>query len=341
MPSPLIGDEGMDYIALTCSRSGAYFLPRPRQDIGIDAHIEFRDEQCHPTGAIAFIQSKAGLSYISPSGKYRILADKSHFQIWSQYSLPVIGIIYNPEARDARWVNISAYLKVNPACIENGPYVIEAPAHQLFSEQTFSEFQKVIERLHMLLGPKAPHELINRYLIGDDTAKDEALTELFSEYREMPLVCFFLHQVIRLENSQSVISYLTYLMNFYRSQSVNYYGLDNTDSKELKELAMKCIKDFDTPEIVKMLSTVDEENGIHHWTTHVLAAQLEAIDGITAKLRSVAGNRGLNTSARFYAIGILLEYLEYKDRQFFETLSETEQDYLVFELLQWYLDNKL
>src|SRR3712207_6730689 len=96
MSSRLIGDAGMDFIALTCSRSGAFFLPRPRQDVGVDGHVECRDAEGAPTGAIALVQSKAGTSDIPASGRCRVRADKGHFELWSRLTLPVIGVVYNP-----------------------------------------------------------------------------------------------------------------------------------------------------------------------------------------------------------------------------------------------------
>lgn len=336
MSDPLIGDEGMDYIALTCSRSGAFFLARPRQDVGIDAHIEFRDKRGSPTGAIALIQSKAGLSYISPSGKYRILAEKRHFQTWSRYSLPVVGIVYNPARRDARWVNISDHLKANPACIESGPYVIEAPVHQPFSKRAFPAFQRAIERAHVR---KSAQELIDRYLTGDALTREESLTELFSEHRWTPLAGFFIHQAIRIETELSLITYLTFLASFYRPHLDRLYLGGDLCPPELQGLAGKYIGGFGISEIVKMLSTIDEENGLERGSGgQLVAVQLQAVGDIVPQLRSIVRDQSQDAHVRFYAVEVLLEYLGHTDREFFSGVLEVEQCASMAEALRWALE---
>lgn len=336
MPDPLIADEGMDYIALTCSRSGAFFLPRPRQDVGIDAHIEFRDERGIPSGAIALVQCKAGLSYVSSSGKYRILADKRHFQTWSRYTLPVVGIVYNPARGDARWVNISDHLRANPACIESGPYVIEAPDHQPLSKQAFPEFQRAVGGVSVR---KSAQELIDRYLTGDESTKEESLTELFSEHRWTPLAVFFICQAIRIETELSLIAYLTYLASFYRPHGDRLLG-DDLCPPELQDLAGKCIGGFGVSEIIKMLSIIDEENGLERGSSgHLVVIQLHAVGDIIPKLRSIVIDQSLDDQARFYAVEILVEYLDHMDREFFRGVLEVERSAMVAEALQWALED--
>jgi len=180
------GDEGIDFIRLTCTRSNALFLERPRQDIGIDGHIELLNQSGEPTGAIAFVQAKAGLSYISNAGNYQIKTDKVHFETWSKYTSPVIGIVYNPSAQDARWVSITEYIQSHPNSIQTGPYVIEASAQQPFSQQQFTKLQIYIETQHAKLGILSPQKLIDQYFSADVVAKIDCLTQLLTPSR---IVC--------------------------------------------------------------------------------------------------------------------------------------------------------
>jgi hypothetical protein len=62
----------------------AIFLDRSQKDIGTDGYIELFNLNGEPTGAIAFIQSKGGLFYLSTTGLYQIKADKKHFETWSR-----------------------------------------------------------------------------------------------------------------------------------------------------------------------------------------------------------------------------------------------------------------
>lgn len=337
--STLVGDEGMDFIALTCSRSGAFFLPRIRQDVGIDAHLEIRDSDGKPTGAIALIQSKAGMSYISRAGEYFIRADKEHFAVWPRYRLSVIGVVYNPQKRDARWVNISAHLRSHPESIKNGPFRIVAPGSQPFSEEEFSQFQEAIEHAHVQLGSKLENDLVNDYLLGDDSGKEQALTELFAEYRWSALSCFFFHHALRIETEPLLIAYLTELISFYRHHDDRWYDAENVCPPELKVLASKYISSFGEVEVIKILSIVDPETGFERGTLgQLVAIQICAITGARHILRQIVGNRTLRDIIRWGAVAVLVEYLGGLDRAFYKQCWWNEWDIDVANALEWALD---
>jgi len=77
------GDDAVLFIHSICNSSRqAIFYETPRKEIGIDARIELLYKNLEPTGAFANIQSKGGLSYITKTGKYKIRADKKHFETW-------------------------------------------------------------------------------------------------------------------------------------------------------------------------------------------------------------------------------------------------------------------
>lgn len=334
-------DEGVDFSSFVCSRSGrALFLERPRQDVGIDAHIEFLNEQYEPSGAFAFVQCKAGLSYISPAGKYQIKADKDHFETWSRYDYPVIGIVYNPEKEDARWVNISEYLRNNPTTIQSGPYNIEAPENHSFSKEGFPQFQETIEAFCSRVGKKSAQSLIDAYLLSrnDDVAKDEYLTELMALHRWTPTVCFFIHNLIKLETDPHLLAYLITFISFYRPHPNRWYSDDNTCPENLKPLAQVFISTFDTWDVLKLLSTVDEEHRDPEGYQLTLALQFLSVPEIRKKLCEIARNSKIDTTLRGYAISIFVEYLNFTDQEFLVQLLRTNQNNFVGEVIHWSLD---
>lgn len=335
------GDEGIDFIRLTCTRSNALFLERPRQDIGIDGHIELLNQSGEPTGAIAFIQAKAGSSYISHTGNYQIKADRAHFETWSKYTNPVIGIVYNPSAQNAYWVSITEYLQSHPKNIQTGPYVIEAPLQQPFSQQQFAQLQTYIETQHAKLGKLSPQKLIDQYFSADAVAKIDCLTQLFSMYRWTSLICFFLHQVLRIEEEQSVLGQLIFLISFYRDYIDRpYYEFNSMpkDNPALKSLAQKCIAGYGRSEVIKMLSTIDE-NGLERGSIgNLIETQLEHIPGIENILREIAENRALESELRGYSVLILAGFLGYSDANFYHSLLENANDMFYIETLHWALE---
>jgi hypothetical protein len=337
----LVGDEGIDYIALTCSRAGAFFLSRPRQDVGIDGHIEFLSTDGHPTGAIAWIQAKAGSSYVTKSDKYVVRANRRQFELWLAYSGPVIGVVYNPDRRDARWINLSEYLQEHRTLIAAGPYQIEAPASQPFSEDTFGVFQAAMEAAHRQTTARRADELINSYLFGSTADREIILSELFAQYRWEPISCFFFHHALRIESDPSVIALLTYLISFYRHHSDRFYGRDfaNICPDELKGLALRCIRDYDVREVLKFISAIDDDNGIERGSMgQLVGIQLYDILDITTKLKRIAQDRTLDEQPRRYAVGFLIEYFQDDELYYYEQLLKAENDPDFAEVLQWAVD---
>jgi Domain of unknown function (DUF4365) len=226
-----MGDEAVNFIRTICTNSRqALFWDEPGKDIGIDAHLDLLNKNGEPTGAIALIQSKGGLSYIK-TGRYLIKADKKHFETWSKYNNPVIGIVYNPDLREARWVSISEHLQSHPNCIPEGPYVIEAPPDQPFSLEGFNKFYSYVTEQHAKLGSSTAQMLIDQYFSGDNITKVESLVQLFSFYRWTSLACFFFHQVLRVEEEPTILEQLTYFISFYRSYPDRFYNVKNTMPK--------------------------------------------------------------------------------------------------------------
>src|SRR4030042_3919630 len=76
-------------------------------DYGKDAYIDLVDEG-HVTGVCAAVQIKGGASYKRKEG-YAIPIGE-HLDVWRSSTLPIIGIVYDPEDRQLRWCNISNYL---------------------------------------------------------------------------------------------------------------------------------------------------------------------------------------------------------------------------------------
>jgi predicted transcriptional regulator len=134
-----VGDQGIAHIRYVVANTGLIYRAFENADLGVDAAIEFLNDAREPSGDLVLVQAKAGSSFVSDD-KYYIRADLNHFETWSKYSIPVVGIVYNPKKADARWVSISEHLRKHPEQIVNGPYSIEAPREQVFTVETIQTF---------------------------------------------------------------------------------------------------------------------------------------------------------------------------------------------------------
>jgi len=144
--SAQMGETGIAYIRSIVTGAGLIYRPFENTDFGVDGAIEFVDENREPSGDFVLVQAKAGASFIR-NNDYLLKSDRSHFETWARYSLPVIGIVYNPDKKDARWVNISDHLVQKPEMIANGPFQIKAPANQRFTRIGIKSFIRIFKHV--------------------------------------------------------------------------------------------------------------------------------------------------------------------------------------------------
>ena len=79
-----------------------------RNDYGKDAYVDLVDGR-EVTGFCVAIQIKSGISYRRASG-YGIPIDPGHLAVWRQSTLPVAGIVHDPESGGLYWCNITSFL---------------------------------------------------------------------------------------------------------------------------------------------------------------------------------------------------------------------------------------
>lgn len=158
-------------------------------------------------------------------------------------------------------------------------------------------------------------------------------------HRWTPFGCFFFHQALRIEEELTIVDELTYLISFYRSHGDRYYNPDYAmpEHTSLESLAHKCIASFGKAEVLKMLSTIDE-NGLERGSMgQLVAIQLEDISNIEHTLCEIAKDSSLETQIRGYAILILAAFLGFSDVSFYQSLRENENDSFIIEALEWAL----
>jgi len=114
-------------------------------DYGKDAYVDFANKG-DITGMCAALQIKGGKSYKRKSG-YGIPIER-HLDVWRSSTLPIIGIVYDPEDKCLRWSSISKYLD---NIGEDVPSYIPVSADAILTSTTLRfEFKQAIERFSKL-----------------------------------------------------------------------------------------------------------------------------------------------------------------------------------------------
>ena len=122
-----------------------------RNDYGKDAYVDLVDGQ-EVTGACVALQIKSGVSYRRPCG-YGIPLDSEHLSVWKGSTLPVAGIVHDPEDGELYWCNITSFLQQ----LEGDPpsYIPVNKTSHLNSKTLHSAFKEEMLRVakHMSVGP--------------------------------------------------------------------------------------------------------------------------------------------------------------------------------------------
>jgi hypothetical protein len=84
-----------------------------QNDFGKDAYIDVTQEGAFGPLCVA-VQIKSGLSYRTNSGDYLIPLNH-HAGTWRNSTVPIFGIVYDPDDKQLRWTDLTAYLQNNPS----------------------------------------------------------------------------------------------------------------------------------------------------------------------------------------------------------------------------------
>ena len=101
--------EGVNAARAFFEKYGCVFVEISLEnDYGKDAHVDLGDE-VSASSICAGVQIKSGTSY-RHGRDYRIPLSKADSEYWSESTVPMIGIVYDPDDGLLRWVNITQYI---------------------------------------------------------------------------------------------------------------------------------------------------------------------------------------------------------------------------------------
>ncbi len=118
------------------------FREQPTSDFGIDAHVEKLGSDGKGVGKLIALQIKSGKSYFKKRGDgYVFYGEERHREYWTNHSLPVFIILYNPETKQALWQRVEHHLIED---LSNGRWAIPIPADQILDKEHEAYFERGI-----------------------------------------------------------------------------------------------------------------------------------------------------------------------------------------------------
>lgn len=133
---------GVSKLDLYFSSHGWLFREQMIHDFGIDAHVEITSEN-YPTGELIAIQIKSGMSFFSEENEhsYVFRTEDKHIEYWSNHTLPVILVLYNPDEDVLYWQVVN---ESNVASTGKG-WKIEVPKAKKLDDDSLSVLRELTQ----------------------------------------------------------------------------------------------------------------------------------------------------------------------------------------------------
>ncbi len=299
---------GVNYVRTIIETNNCIFNEiHQENDVGIDAIMEIVNNEI-ATGKCIALQVKSGKSYFDTKKNECMIPIDNHYDYWTNYALPVFGIVYVPEQENSYWIDIKKILKT----IKKGDTnLIKFSISKLniFNIENFNKiFVPYINKEIPILNFE---ESVDLFKSNNLDEKHIGITVLFKKFANKNetwslFISFFKETEVEMIPSK-LIYYLSYI-----PWHPDLFWNKETITKESKEFAASLIRTFKKDEIVKLLYYIDE-NFIERGS---LGQSVEAIISIIPKcdilLSEIYQDNSLSQSIREYAKSIYEYHLQRK-----------------------------
>lgn len=299
--------EGINFVRSLVERQNSTFQEIDlHNDLGNDAYVEFVVEES-ATGCCVALQIKSGTSYRTESGRYGFQADRSHFEYWASHTLPVLAVVFDPEREKAFWVDITGYLRENPASISTGPYSI-------YADQEFSAVTFPIFRNHCLqYRDQYSHEsnfgrALESFSVREDIERCfDGLRALFSYHRNQPATWYYLISCLSNYKGHAVLGALVVRLCHIPGHGDIFWSKQNIIDEHVRRIARNFMKErFDRRDAMTLLSVIDDA-GIDrgtigqcvHTLVDTMAATCEVMESIA---KDTSQTERIRHSALLFAV---------------------------------------
>jgi len=134
----IIERSGIHAVAKKLTEMRCIWRETRNTDVGIDGQIEFINSNGYSTGHLLAMQIKSGLSYFKQGNENYLFyyPGKKHRNYWTNFPIPVILVLYNPQEDVAYWIDVRRYLRSPVTMDEN---VIRIPRTNILDSSKRNE----------------------------------------------------------------------------------------------------------------------------------------------------------------------------------------------------------
>lgn len=298
--SAVTAKEGINFVRSAVESGGSLFIKIEQEnDLGIDALLEFiKDER--PLNKQLAIQIKSGASYYTPEAKECAFPIGSHRDYWSQHPLPVFGLVYVPALRNAYWVNLKRYLKLNPS---DTVVRFSATEANQFNTVTFTKLF-----LPAVVGQTPILEIDEAFRLARSKEPSETylgLLVLFRQYPNNKAVWDELVHTFVTRPANEIPPVLLYWLAYIPGHGdIFYFGETATPATLL--YARSLLARFTVTDVIKLLSFIDQEEQIGRGTLgQSIEAVISSLPNASNMLREIIRSAEVEILIREFAALIL------------------------------------
>lgn len=319
LKSNITAKKGVNFIREIVESSGSLFHKIEQEnDLGIDGIIEFIQDEKPANKSIA-VQIKSGSSYFQSNKKICLIPIENHREYWSNYALPVCGIVYVPELGKGFWTNIKSHLDSNKDL-----KTIRFSADRS-NQLDLDNFNRLF--LPNILGQTPDLSLIEAVSFFDSVNENEFILGslvLFKKYINEKITWDrYINHIINTD-AKSLNSKIIYrIAHIPWHTDIWYRG--ELITEETKNYALKKISQFKDNEVLKLLSLIEEDIGIRRGTIgQSIEAILSKVNGIENILSKIINDKNINLLIRHSASAIYAYYLQEKSFGLLENFTKEE-----------------
>jgi len=247
---------GINFVKTVIESAGCIFHRIDQEnDLGIDAIIELVKDGL-PLSQQIGVQIKSGQSFYNGQTNQCLIPVGNHFEYWSKYPLSVYGIVYVPVLNSANWVDIKRYLKHSGPCAtikfdRTKTNTIDSDSFmKIFVPTILKELPKLsFDEAASLFHSTHPSEFHLGLVVLFHTAPN--VIEVWD---------WFIDAFKNKTSSDIPPTLVYYFAHIPWHGDIAYRG--EGFSKTTKAHAQKRFDEFNKQDIAKLLSFIDEENGI-------------------------------------------------------------------------------
>ena len=326
--------KGINFLKGIVEDNGSIFHKIEQEnDFGIDCIIEFFKDEEPINISIAF-QIKSGSSYINKKNRTANIPVENHYEYWSKYSLPVYGLVYNVEKKEAYWINIKEYLKLNPThkniafSINRSNTLLEENYQDLFFPLMIGKTPKLTatDSISFFQSNYVDEHFIGMCSLFRNYINNKETWDNFIDYLKNKSIEFISDQLIY------------YIAHIPWHGDIFYVGEKILPTTS--EYAKLQISEFDEEMTVKLLSLIDADTGIIRGSLgESIEAIISCIKNKSDILKSIISNTKHTEMIRYFASMILIYYdktevcflRKYKDIEIINTIIEFVEKFGEFD----------